>query len=306
MANNECETLLIVNQTCSQSDACNTGLGLSCQTNVCKCSSAKFWKSSSIGCINFYDYSQGTCQDDNQCQNNLICRTSASIQACNCYTSGTQTSVGDCDCPAPVYGSEYYYNGSYCVPAKSLNASCGSNLQCQQITEKLFCISGICTCGANYLWNGTECITCMSGWTYHRASCFRVSSATSNIIYYISTSTLRNGCYGETSSRLAILYNSDATSSSFTNSFANDYWFDAFRAAGSTEFYSSFSTGYSISASGTPNQYYWDLMGSTAEQCARFVTGSTSWTGFSYGFVTKQFKSRNCQDNKHWICEYEL
>ena len=57
-ANQICETLLIINQTCSQTDACNSGLGLSCQSGTCKCNSTQFWKL--IGCINYYIYIQGT------------------------------------------------------------------------------------------------------------------------------------------------------------------------------------------------------------------------------------------------------
>ena len=170
----KCETLLIINQTCSQTDACNSGLGLSCQSGTCKCNSTQFWKLT--GCINYYIYSQGTCQVDDQCLNNMICRTGTSVKACDCYTYGTLTSVGDCDCPAPVYGSEYYYNGSYCVSAKTINASCSSNWTCQEITNELTCISGICTCSANYLWNGTKCNTSPPSWTFHRGSCFRIGN----------------------------------------------------------------------------------------------------------------------------------
>jgi hypothetical protein len=302
----KCETLLIVNQTCLQSDACNSGLGLSCQFGYCKCNTLQFWKSGQQGCLNFYNYGQGTCTDDDQCNNNLVCRTSSSIQACSCYSSSSPASVGDCDCPAPVYGSEYYYDGSYCFAAKTINQTCSSSWQCQQLTQGLICSSSICTCASQYVWNGTSCMTCLSGWNYHRGSCFKISSASTNSIRTISAVTLQAGCYNLASTRLAILHNSDATSSSFTNAFAKDIYFDAYRTSSSgsasTTFDSFFTPGFSMSASGTPNQYYWSLTSGGADLCARFDTGSWSWTGWTF----EQFKSCSCTTNKDWLCEYVL
>jgi hypothetical protein len=276
----KCETLLIVNQTCLQSDACNSGLGLSCQFGLCKCNTTQFWKSTTQGCINFYNYGRGTCNNDDQCNNNLVCRTSSIIQACDCYSSNTPTIVGDCDCPAPVYGSEYYYNGSYCVPAKIINQTCSSSWQWQQKTQGLLC--SFCTCASQYVWNGTSCMTCLNGWNYHRGSCFRISSVSTSSIHTISTGTLQSGCYNLASTRLAILYNSDA-SSSFTSAFTNDVYFDAYRiSGGSTLFNSYFTSGFSISTSGVPNQYYLSVTTGATDLCARFVIGSINWTGFTY------------------------
>ena len=141
-----------INQTCSAGYQCqllnqlttcrnpicekiqNSGLGLSCQSGICKCNSAQFWKSSSSGCTNFYTYGQNTCKADDQCLNNLICRNS-SVLACNCYSFRTPTSTGDCNCPAPVIGAEYYYNGSYSVIANSFNQSFTAGYECQSITQ---------------------------------------------------------------------------------------------------------------------------------------------------------------------------
>ena len=103
--NLKCETLLIVNQTCSQSDACDSRLGLSCQSGSCKCSLTQIWKSNSIGqfigCIKFYNYSNGTCSESNQYQTSLICKNTTS-SSCNCPTS---VSASNCDCPSRFSGS---------------------------------------------------------------------------------------------------------------------------------------------------------------------------------------------------------
>jgi hypothetical protein len=160
IGNNKCETLLIINQTCIQNDACNTGLGLSCQSGICKCSSTQFWKSNTVGCINFYNYNNGTCSDSNQCQTGLICKNST-YSSCSCPTTVLN---GYCDCSARFFGTEYYYNGSYCLAAKTFNESCSHNSTCQWITRALTCVSNICNCPFNYYWNGTRCVTCLTGW----------------------------------------------------------------------------------------------------------------------------------------------
>jgi hypothetical protein len=118
---------------------------------------------------------------------------------------------------------------------------------------------------------------------------------------------LQDGCYNLASTRLAILYNSDATSDSFTNAFTKDVYFDACRtSSSSTTFNSFFTTGISLSASGTPNQYYWSVTSGGADLCARFDTGSWSWTGLTYFGVWERFKSCSCTNDKNWICEYKL
>jgi hypothetical protein len=144
-------------------------------------------------------------------------------------------------------------------------------------------------------------MTCLNGWNYHRGSCFKISSGPTNSIFNISTAALQAGCYNLASTRLAILYDSDATIPTFTNAFTNDVYFDAYRtSSGSTTFNSFFTTGFSMSASGSPNQYYWSLTWPATDLCARFVTG-WNWNG-----LTQQFRSCSCTDYRNWICEYVL
>jgi hypothetical protein len=253
--NNKCETLLIINQTCNQADACNIGLVLSCQSGICKCSSTQFWKSISVGCINLYNYNNGTCSDSNQCQTGLICKNST-FSSCSCPTTVLDSY---CDCPGRFFGSEYYYNGSYCVAAKTVNESCSHNYTCQFMTRALTCISNVCSCAFNYFWNGTRCVTCSSGWSFFRGSCFRVSLSNSKIsnIDSATQAAVQTSCYGEAFSRLAILYDSDLTSE-FLAAFPNvDAWFDAYRnVSGSTTYFTFFTPGIVISAT---NSTFWNL-----------------------------------------------
>jgi hypothetical protein len=92
-----CETLVSFSGSCTQPDACNSGLGLSCQSSKCECNSTQFWSTSSLNCINRYTYNAGTCTADNQCTSNLICRTSGTT--CNCPNNVATN--GKCDCPTP-------------------------------------------------------------------------------------------------------------------------------------------------------------------------------------------------------------
>jgi hypothetical protein len=144
-------------------------------------------------------------------------------------------------------------------------------------------------------------MTCLSGWIYHRDRCFRISSTTTSSIYTISNVTLHSGCYNLSSTRLAILEDTDATISSFTSAFAYDSYFDGYLntkgASGNIQFDSFFTPGL---ASGSPNQYYWSLTWPATDLCARFVTG-WNWNG-----LTQQFRSCSCTDYRNWICEYVL
>jgi hypothetical protein len=285
--NNKCETLLIFNLTCIQSDACESTLGLSCQSGICKCSSTQFWKSNSLGCINFYNYNNGSCAETNQCQTGLICKNSTYL-SCSCPTT---VSDSYCDCPTPVYGSEYYYNGSNCVPSRIINESCTHNSTCQQITRGLFCHLNMCSCAYNFFWNGTKCVTCLSSWYYFRGSCFRVSLSNYKISNIDSApkATVQTSCFGEASSRLAILYNSDLNPviiAAFPNV---DAWFDAYRnVSGSSTLYSFYTPGLIISSS---NATVWNN-GNNNDKCARFETISVA-----------KFYVEPCNQNKDVFCE---
>jgi hypothetical protein len=164
-----CETLVSFGGSCTQPDACNSGLGLSCQSSKCECNSTQFWSTSSLNCINYYTYNAGACTSDNQCTSgsNLICRTSGT--SCNCPIN--LATNGKCDCPTPVSGKEYYWNGLNCTTALSYNQTCSASYMCQTLTQLTSCIGSKCTCSSSEYWKSSlsKCISCPTGgWIYHR------------------------------------------------------------------------------------------------------------------------------------------
>ena len=94
--------------------------------------------------------------------------------------------------------------------------------------------------------------TCLPGWKFFGGSCFRVGLSNSKIsnIDTATKAAVQMSCYGENSSRLSILYDSDLTPSFFA-AFSNvDAWFDAYRnVSGSTMFYTFYTPGIIISSS---------------------------------------------------------
>ena len=102
-----------MNDTCTQHDACNGNLGLTCENSLCQCNSlTQFWSTFYASCTNYLAYNTWVCADDSQCSNDLICKTSGI--SCTCPAN-----VGDnkCICPKRQNGNEYYWNGLKCTPA---------------------------------------------------------------------------------------------------------------------------------------------------------------------------------------------
>ena len=100
------------------STSCDTTLGLSCQSNLCSCSSNYYWSGATNGCLVKGTYGS-SCTSNVQCSStqNLICTSSGS--ACNCPTN---YALGSCDCTS---GSTYYDSGSSsCVSLKSTGSYC--------------------------------------------------------------------------------------------------------------------------------------------------------------------------------------
>ena len=286
--NNTCQPLVSINGTCTQPNACKSSLGLICQNGLCQCNAtSQFWSFSS--CINYLTYTAGPCTADNQCYGNLICRTGGSSCSCPQFVS-----TNNCDCPPSVFGSEYFWNGT-CTIARSYNESCTSSYQCQSTTQLTSCISGICTCNSNSVWNSTQCLSCpWNSWKLYRGSCFRGSSSTVNNIDTISSNTLQNVCYNQGTARLAILDNPDALANVFISPWfnQNDYWFDAMRPNGfsSSKIFYSF---YSSNAMITFNSSFWNSL-TSSDLCATFQTN------------TQMFQSNQCSSNFPLLCEIVL
>ena len=178
--NNKCETQLSINGNCTELDACRPDLGLSCQGSLCKCnSSTQFWNGSL--CINYYTYNSGVCSNDNQCNGDLICM-SASTVSCSCPSIVT---IGKCDCPAPVFGFEYFWNGTSCIESFAFNMSCSSSLtsyMCKNKTEGTYCSGSpsfkcACTSSQYYDYSTNKCETLIA----NTAACTQVDACRSDL-----------------------------------------------------------------------------------------------------------------------------
>jgi hypothetical protein len=198
ITNSKCESLLLINETCNQSDACNSGKGLSCVATICQCNSTQFWKSNSSGCINYYSYNQGTCSSDNQCKanTNLICRISGA--SCQCPTT---VSNGFCDCPTRVANKELYWNGSSCVEAGEYGDTCTDWYQCKVLTNSYslscYACSSKCSC-SDCFWNNItkNCDSCITGWTCHNSACYKGYEAYKPFKNTLTTYITTNCKYG--------------------------------------------------------------------------------------------------------------
>ena len=136
--NIKCENISSINGTCSQNDACNTTLGLSCITELCQCDiKIQFWNTITKSCVNYLSYNDGTCTADDQCLVNLNCISNRTT--CNCPTNVT---FGKCDCPSRFNGSEYYWDGFNCTLALSYGQACSNEstrYMCQTFTQGTVC-----------------------------------------------------------------------------------------------------------------------------------------------------------------------
>jgi hypothetical protein len=79
----KCQDQLLGGKKCMQSDACRSDLGLSCQSEECKCSVIQYWNDKD--CIPMLLHNDGDCREDSHCKGELICKTSGgSIKYCDC------------------------------------------------------------------------------------------------------------------------------------------------------------------------------------------------------------------------------
>ena len=157
---NKCENQLMEGDSCLKEDACRSDLGLKCELGICKCDSLiQYWNVNK--CVDSFTYNTGSCLSDEQCVGNLICKK-PSTSSCRCPSN---VATGRCDCPPRAVGSEFYYNGTTCVPALTINMPCEStnNYMCNSMTEFLECTGPApFTCQCNilmyYNYNLQKCV----------------------------------------------------------------------------------------------------------------------------------------------------
>ena len=200
----KCQKQLLGDQPCSQFDACHADLGLICQNGVCKCSNIdQIWNGNT--CISKYSYNEGTCNQNSDCNGNLICKSSGA--SCSCPTSVANKL---CDCPSRKIGEELYWNGTYCINAGTINSTCTEvDYMCQVLSQALSCINGQCVCKTNYFWSSTssKCVTCDASWILIGSSCYRISDPFPKNIELsgLTPSILKSMCYNKPTVGLARL-----------------------------------------------------------------------------------------------------
>ena len=142
LVNNKCLDQLLESKSCLQPDACRSDLGLSCKNDTCNCDeSIQYWDGSS--CRNYLTYNTGTCTNDSQCKDSLICKTATSPASCNCPTIIANS---NCDCSSRTVGNEFFWNGTQCTPAIPFKGSClniASSYMCRTLTEGTVCSGNI-------------------------------------------------------------------------------------------------------------------------------------------------------------------
>ena len=154
---------------------------LMCTTGSCSCNlTSQYWDGSK--CLTFLSYNTacsaalGVNTNSTLCKNTLSCRTNGS--SCNCPST---VSVGYCDCPPRSYGAEYYWDGSYCVPALPVNgAICSKNYMCQYLTQNTACINGACKCIALQYFNLNHS-KCEDMIDTSNLTCFQVDACRSDL-----------------------------------------------------------------------------------------------------------------------------
>jgi hypothetical protein len=161
-----CVNKKVNNEACTSSHNCRSDLGLSCQSNLCQCDlGQQFWLPSASMCVSLLNYTQTGCSADSHCIGslNLICNTNPVNNPCSCPTTSISSM---CDCRR-IFGSEFYWHGTSCVPAKTFGDTCSSlSYQCQTKTQGTLCISSICNCtrtsGNESYFNGSYCVPALA------------------------------------------------------------------------------------------------------------------------------------------------
>ena len=147
LLNQKCEDKMAVGSECQDAEECVSELGVACFNGVCSCDKRiQHWDG--ISCINSFSYNDGPCHNDTECAGNLICQKSGT--SCRCSLT---VALNLCDCPSNSPGSENYWDGSDCVPAKKYNESCIDSFMCSVLTENTRCITFACLCRGSLFFN---------------------------------------------------------------------------------------------------------------------------------------------------------
>jgi hypothetical protein len=159
-------------QICFGNNECREDLGLFCGSGTCACPTAtQFWNTTKEVCQNYYVYGEVGCFANSHCipGKSLICNLNPPSNQCNCPSTSTNAM---CDC-GRISGSEYFWDGTSCVPAKTEFSSCTYSYEC---LSPMICnsTSNTCLCPFTQYYNSVSyscspkylnAINCSSNWT---------------------------------------------------------------------------------------------------------------------------------------------
>lgn len=171
-----CTDKYLNGEFCNSDHECRNDLGLKCQGETCSCQAPNYvWYSIGLECKLSYSYS--SCSSDSDCNpsQNLVCTSN-----CTCPAASGN---GICDCKR-IKDSEFYWDGSNCVPALSYGSPCTNNYECQTLTQDSFCntTTGLCDCATPGGYSSIDkvCKKCFSDEVYFNETCYYFSSSSNN------------------------------------------------------------------------------------------------------------------------------
>jgi hypothetical protein len=121
----------------------------------------------------------------------------------------------------------------------------------------------------------------------YRRSCFYGSTAQMEYPELVSSFDATSLCSGESTARLAILYESDLLVINFSSFSSSEYWIDLHKDSSSTDFFHS----RLYESNSTWNANFWDSGSySPTELCVMYRTDS-------------KFRTKSCSNSKSVMCE---
>lgn len=288
----KCNEKKVINDFCDINNQCRLDLGLSCQNNTCQCNSTFVWIVSECKCMPLLSYGEKTCVDNLQCKGNSICNFNPTNNPCNCPMKSIS---GMCDCER-VNGDEYYWNGTACVPAGDIGATCTpyADYMCYQITKgtlrcsaagKCYCVASDSGLGSNGLCKICQNATGMTQGYFFSELCYSFSlNATKGVTNaQFNCSSYYPGRYGQ----LGVLSSNDKKS--FVNSLIENNRYN-------TDFMVGFAHGSGLG-------WHW-------KNKVKIESGWCSAVNNNWPYHCGQIKSSGCYDSincfatLNFICEY--